>query len=74
MIMVIVYCLGICSVLADVWFISNGMRCCQDLRRGDDTHTKCSMVWPVKLFSSKESEIYFLLGLVNDFTKDSVNL
>ena len=33
-----------------------------------------SLLWPVKIFSTKESEMYFLLGLVNDIPKVSVNL
>ena len=33
-----------------------------------------SLLWPVKILSTKESEMYFLLGLVNDIPKVSVNL
>ena len=42
------------------------------------THTisyyNFQMLWPVKIFSSKESKNYFLLGIVNDIPKVSVNL
>ena len=31
-------------------------------------------LWPVKNLSSKESDIYFLLGLVNDIPKVILNL
>ena len=35
---------------------------------------KCSMLWPVKIFRSKKSKNYFLLGIVNDIPKVTVNL
>ena len=35
---------------------------------------KCSNVMAVKIFSSKELKCYFLLGIVNDIPKVSVNL
>ena len=34
-----------------------------------DISLKCSMLWPVKIFSGKEPEIYFSLGLINDIPK-----
>ena len=42
--------------------------------RTQDISLKFSMLLPVNIFSSKESKNYFLLGIVNDIPKVSVNL
>ena len=39
-----------------------------------DISLKFSMLWPVKIFSGKKSKKLFLLGIVNDTPKVSVNL
>ena len=39
-----------------------------------DFSLKFSMVWPVKVVSSKKSKKYFLLGIDNDIPKVILNL
>ena len=39
-----------------------------------DISLKFSMSWPVKVFSSKRLKVYFLLGIVNDIPKVTVNM
>ena len=41
---------------------------------GQDFSLKFSMLWPVKIFRSKKSKKYFLLGIVNDIPKVTLNL
>ena len=41
---------------------------------GQDFSLEFSMLWPVKIFRSKESKTYFLLGIVNDILKVTLNL
>ena len=39
-----------------------------------DFSLEFSMLWPVKIFRGKKSKKYFLLGIVNDIPKVTLNL
>ena len=66
-----VFCFHCSEVISEVCpLLSKGFPCLH----AQDISLKSSMLWPVKIFSSKILKNYFLLGIVNDIPKLTVNL